>query len=200
MANNVSSSNLNSPLFSPLANPLMDSLRDLSAWLEAEKIPYAIIGGVAVAIVAQPRMTKDIDVAISLDPGRLESFLETASAYNLGPRISDAADFARRQQVVLLQHQPTGINVDLTLAAIEFDYELIARARTGPMNLKVATSEDLIITKAVAHRPRDVADIESILNIEQNVDLERIRHWVGQFAQSLEMPELLEDLEKLLRR
>jgi len=199
MADNASSSNLHRPL----PTPLIDSLRDLAAWLEAEKIPYAIIGGVAVAIVAQPRMTKDIDVAISLDSGRLESFLETASAFHLGPRINDAADFARRQQVVLLEHQPTSINVDLTLAAIEFDYELIARARTlvvGPLNLNVATPEDLIITKAVAHRPRDVADIESILNIEQNVDQERIRHWVRRFAESLEMPELLEDLEKLLPR
>lgn len=187
---------------SDLPSPLIDSLRDLTDWLGTENIPYAIIGGVAVAVVAQPRMTQDIDAAISIVPDRLEGFLQTASAYNLVPRINDAADFARRQQVVLLQHQPTGINIDLSLAAIEFDYELIARARTltiGSLELKVATPEDLIITKAVAHRPRDVADIETILNVEQNLDRERIRHWVGQFAGSLEMPELVEDLEKLLQ-
>lgn len=188
---------------SDLPSPLINSLRDLTDWLGTENIPYAIIGGVAVAVVAQPRMTQDIDAAISIVPDRLEGFLQTASAYNLAPRINDAADFARRQQVVLLQHQPTGINVDLSLAAIEFDYELIARANTvtiGSLNLKVATPEDLIITKAVAHRPRDVADIGTIMNIAQNLDQERIRHWVGQFAESLEMPELVKDLEKLLQR
>lgn len=187
---------------SDLPSPLINSLRDLTDWLGTENIPYAIIGGVAVAVVAQPRMTQDIDAAISIVPDRLEGFLQTASAYNLAPRINDAADFARRQQVVLLQHQPTGINVDLSLAAIEFDYELIARANTvtiGSLNLKVATPEDLIITKAVAHRPRDVADIGTIMNIAQNLDQERIRHWVGQFAESLEMPELVKDLEKLLQ-
>lgn len=187
---------------SDLPSPLINSLRDLTDWLGTENIPYAIIGGVAVAVVAQPRMTQDIDAAISIVPDRLEGFLQTASAYNLAPRINDAADFARRQQVVLLQHQPTGINVDLSLAAIEFDYELIARANTvtiGSLNLKVATPEDLIITKAVAHRPRDVADIETIMNIAKNLDQERIRHWVGQFAESLEMPELVKDLEKLLQ-
>ena len=59
---------------------------------------------------------------------------------------------------------------------------------------------DLVITKAIAHRPRDIADIEAILNIEPNLDFDRIRSWVGQFAEALEMPELLEDLEKLLKR
>ena len=70
----------------------------------------------------------------------------------------------------------------------------------GSLKIKVATPEDLVITKAIAHRPRDIADIESILNIEPNLDFERIRFWVSQFAEALEMPELLEDLEKLLSR
>jgi hypothetical protein len=40
----------------------------------------------------------------------------------------------------------------------------------------------------------------AILNIEQNLDFGRIRFWVGQFADVLEMPELVEGLEKILGR
>lgn len=54
--------------------------------------------------------------------------------------------------------------------------------------------------KAVAHRLRDIADIEAILNVERNLDLARIRYWVSQFAGALEMPELVDDLERVLRR
>ncbi|MGH9752485.1 MAG: hypothetical protein ACREA2_06840 [Blastocatellia bacterium] len=52
----------------------------------------------------------------------------------------------------------------------------------------------------LARQPKDISDIEAILNIERNLDLERIRFWVGQFADVLEMPELMEDLEKILSR
>ncbi|MDQ3010498.1 MAG: nucleotidyltransferase [Acidobacteriota bacterium] len=183
--------------------PLIESLRDLTVWLEAEKIQQVIIGGVAVALIAQPRMTEDIDAVISLDTDLLESFLSTAGSYGFVPRISDAADFARRHRVILLQHQPTGINIDLSCGVLPFEEEMILRARPltiGSLKIKVATPEDLVIMKAVAHRPRDIADIEAILNIEPTLDLERVRRWVSQFAEALEMPELLEDLEKLLRR
>lgn len=186
-----------------LPSPLIESLRDLTAWLEAEKIQQVLIGGVAVAFVAQPRMTEDIDAVISLDTDLLESFLSTAISYGFAPRISDAADFARRRRVILLQHQSTGVNIDLSCSALPFEEEMILRARSltiGSITVRVATPEDLIITKAIAHRPRDIADIEAILNIESNLDFDRIRSWVGQFAEALEMPELLEDLEKLLKR
>ena len=54
--------------------------------------------------------------------------------------------------------------------------------------------------KAIAHRPQDIADIYAILNVVENLDLARVRYWVKEFADVLEMPELLEDLEKMLRR
>lgn len=100
---------------------------------------------------------------ISFDIDLLESFLERAGSYGFAPRITDAADFARRRRIILLQHQSTGVNVDLSCGVLPFENEMIARARElviGSVRIKVASPEDLIITKAVAHRPRDIADIE----------------------------------------
>ncbi len=64
--------------------------------------------------------------------------------------------------------------------------------------MRVATPEDLIITKAVAHRKRDLLDIDNLVSVYPNLDLARIRHWVGQFSAVLESPELIRDLESLL--
>ncbi|MGE0129535.1 MAG: nucleotidyl transferase AbiEii/AbiGii toxin family protein [Blastocatellales bacterium] len=178
-------------------------LKDLLPWLEATQTPYVTIGGIGVSLLAGARATKDIDALLWLDTGDVESFLESGVAYGFAPRISDAADFARSRRVLLLQHQPTGVPVDLSCGALPFENEMIARARTldiGSLKLKVATPEDLVIMKAVAHRPKDITDIEAILSIEQNLDLERIRFWVHQFAEVLEMPGLIEGLEKILRR
>jgi hypothetical protein len=178
-------------------------LRDLLQWLEATQTPYATIGGIGVSLLAGARATKDVDAVLWLDTDQAESFLQTGATYGFVPRISDAADFARARRVLLLQHQPTGITVDLSCGVLPFEHEMIARARTltiGSLRLQVATPEDLIIMKAVAHRPRDIADIEAILNIARDLDLARVRSWVEQFADALDMPELMEDLEKMLRR
>lgn len=178
-------------------------LQDLLRWLEVTQTPYAIIGGVGVSLIAGARATQDVDAVLWLDTDELESFVQSGTPHGFMGRISDAPEFARRNRVILLQHQPTGINVDLSCGTLPFEEEMIARARDlviGSVRIKVASSEDLIITKAVAHRPRDIADIEAILNIEPNLDFERIRFWVSQFAEALEMPELMEDLEKLLSR
>jgi hypothetical protein len=69
---------------------------------------------------------------------------------------------------------------------------------TPELTVQIATPEDLRITKAVAHRKRGLLDIDNLASVYPNLDLARIRHWVGQFAAVLESPELVSDLENLL--
>ncbi len=57
-----------------------------------------------------------------------------------------------------------------------------------------------MIMKAIAHRPRDLVDLEGLLLAHREVDIDRVRSWVGEFAVAATMPELLEDLDKLLGR
>lgn len=59
---------------------------------------------------------------------------------------------------------------------------------------RLPTPEDLIIQKAVAHRPKDLLDIQAIIERHPELDRERIRYWVCEFAKLLEMPELWEDI------
>ncbi len=54
------------------------------------------------------------------------------------------------------------------------------------------------LAEAVAHRKRDLLDIDNLASVYPNLDLDRIRHWVGQFAEVLESPEMVSDLENLL--
>ncbi len=58
--------------------------------------------------------------------------------------------------------------------------------------------KNLIILKAVAHRPKDLADIEAIAISHPNLDKERIRFWVEQFGEALDFPELWNTISKLL--
>jgi hypothetical protein len=89
------------------------------------------------------------------------------------------------------------------VGALPFEEEMITRARrhrVGPISIPLPSPEDLIVTKAIAHRPRDMADIESILEANPRLDESRILDLVREFAAVLEAPELATDLEHLLGR
>ena len=50
-------------------------LKRLAAALESEKIPYMIIGGQAVLLYGEPRLTRDIDVTLGLGTEHLPKLL-----------------------------------------------------------------------------------------------------------------------------
>ncbi len=68
----------------------------------------------------------------------------------------------------------------------------------GVVRVPLPPPEDLIIMKAVAHRPQDLDDIEAIIAAHPKLNLRRVRRWVREFATALSMPEILNDLEVLL--
>ncbi len=182
-------------------SPLLSAVRDLVAWLEAEQVPALVIGGVAAGLLGRPRITRDVDAVVLLEDSRWKSFLAAGGEWGLFPRVEDALGFARRSRVLLLQHRPSGVEVDVSLGALPFEEEAVARATlvdVGELRIPLPTPEDLIIMKAIAHRPNDLADISGLLDAHPKLDWRRIRRWVGEFAEVLEMPEILTDLEKLL--
>jgi hypothetical protein len=183
-------------------DPLLPALRDLETCLRSRKIPHLTIGAVAVCVVARERYTNDLDTLIWVDSGELQSLLAALTIHGFESRISDPIPFAQRTRVLLLRHVKTGIHVDLSCGALPFEEEAIQRGQSvlvGGLTLRVATPEDLIVMKAVANRARDIADIESIVDVCESLDVGRIRRWVQDFAELLEMPEILQKLESILR-
>jgi hypothetical protein len=89
------------------------------------------------------------------------------------------------------------------MGALPFEEHAIARKiskRLGRLTIPLPTPEDLIIMKAVAHRPRDLADIEGIVAGTAKLDLPHIRRWVREFAYAVGPHEIVSDLEKVLRK
>lgn len=64
-----------------------------------------------------------------------------------------------------------------------------------------AWAEDLVIYKAVAWRERDRTDIERLLVLHgRAIDLDRVRRVVREFAEALEDPGRIDELEALIAR
>jgi hypothetical protein len=174
----------------------------MAAALHGAGCDYMVFGGVAIIARGVPRHTDDVDATVWAESLQLAPLLEHLSACEIRPRIDDAAAFARENQVLLLRHQPSDIAIDLTFAWLPFEKEALGRAEVmdlGGVRVPVATPEDLVIYKAVAWRDRDRADIERLMAIwGTRMDLARIRRIVGEFAQALDEPERLKELEPML--
>jgi predicted nucleotidyltransferase len=181
---------------------LFPILSSLTRWFGDQKVEYAIIGGVAIGLVSQPRVTHDVDAVLWLDLDLANDFVESGKPFGFEPRIPNPVEFARNSRVLLLHHQKSNIGIDLSLGVLPFEREMLDRSRemrVRELGLRVATPEDLVILKAVAHRTRDLIDIDNLLNVHRDLDFTRIRYWVRQFADVLESPELVSNLEKLLK-
>jgi len=178
-------------------------LLDLVEWWQSEHVPGLVIGGLAVALLGRPRVTRDVDALVLLAEERWGAFVDAGSAFGFVPRQADALAFAREARVLLLRHQPTGIDVDVALGCLPFEEEAVARAtvvQVAGVSVPLPTPEDLIIMKAVAHRDRDLLDIDGLLAAHLDLDLRRVRRWVRVFADALETPQLYSDLQQRLRR
>jgi hypothetical protein len=181
--------------------PLLAVLRDLTAWLKAGQVPGVVIGGLAASLLGRPRLTRDVDALVLLEESRRADFLHLGTRYGFVPRRTDVLAFARETGVLLLRHQESGLDADIIFGSLPFEKEAVANAawvELGGVGLPLPRPEDLIIMKAVAHRPQDLADIEAILAVHPKLNLRRVRRWVQEFAAALSMPEIVSDLEALL--
>jgi predicted nucleotidyltransferase len=100
-----------------------------------------------------------------------------------------------------LRHVASRTDIDLSLGILPFEFEMVERSsviEVGPIKLRLPTPEDLIILKAVAHRPKDMADIQAIADSHPGLDDGRIRFWVEQFGAALDTPDLWDTISRLL--
>ena len=183
--------------------PLLGPVTAVQQLIDAFNQQGIIIGGIAVSLLGQPRLTADADAMLLVSLDDLPELLRVAQSVGLTPRIPDVIPFAHQSRVVLLKHTTSNIHVDIALGLLPFEVEAVERSqeyRAGDLRLRLPTPEDLIILKAVAHRPKDLLDIAAVAAAHRDLDEQRIAFWVKQFADLLEMPELWDDVDQLLKK
>lgn len=175
-----------------------DPLESLERLLSQFDNQGIIIGGIAVSLLGQARFTEDLDAMVLLSIDEIPHFLEVAEKEGIEPRIAQADDFARRNRVLLLRHTASHTDIDISLGVLPFEQEMVARSQVheidDALKIHLPTPEDLIIMKAIAHRPKDLLDIQGIIRNHPHLDRRRIQDWVTQFADLLEKPELWGDI------
>jgi hypothetical protein len=160
---------------------LWPTLADAVAMLESRGLPSALIGGLAVSLRGQPRMTVDVDLVIHADVGDALQLVRELSATPFEPLFAVVEEVVASAFILPLRHRTTGIRVNLAIGMSGFEREAIRRATrlaVGAGSVAVVTVEDLLVMKALAGRPQDDADMRGL------VDLHR-----GEIDQRLQRPD-----------
>lgn len=168
---------------------VFDAAVEVCSFLEDHRIPYAVLGGVALQHWGEPRTTQDVDIVVML-PSNQEDEILRVLLQRFRPRMADALSFAKRYRVLLIKTSGD-VPVDVALGISGYEEEALQRCSKisfeGRTAIRILSAEDLIIHKCVAGRPRDVEDVERVL-IRQRVNLELryIRSWLRDFAQIID--------------
>lgn len=162
-----------------------------------------LIGGLAVQRWGQPRATQDVDLTV-LAPIGSEARLVDGILARLAPRSATARQFALDRRVLLVTAS-NGVKVDVSLAALKFEHEVLDRAtpwkHVSGVSIDTCSAEDLVIYKLIAARPQDLVDVTGIVQRQgSRLDAERVRYWGREFAELKEDPDLLRPFEDAVGR
>jgi hypothetical protein len=148
-------------------------LARLARSLDGAGIPYMIIGGQAVLLHGEPRLTRGIDLTLECDAGDLNRLLSIAVAADLRPAVSQVEEFVRKTNVLPLKDLSSDIREDMIFSLSPYVAEALRRSIAVPLggtNVHFATAEDLIILKLVEGRPRDLEDVRGVLLRNPGID------------------------------
>jgi len=146
-------------------------------------------------------MTQDIDLSLLTGYGTEGAYVDKLLS-TFESRIDDAKEFALENRVLLLS-ATNGVPIDISLASLPFEEQMIQRAVSFEFDkgccLTVCSPEDLIVLKAFANRSRDWMDVEGIaMRQEGKLDIAYIMEQVAPLAEVKESPEIINKLELLL--
>ncbi len=178
---------------------LITTAQEIQSFCERQKWQFCFIGGLALQMWGEQRLTKDVDLSLFTDFGFEEKFIDLLLE-SFTARRDDAKDFALANRVVLLQTSG-GIGIDISLGGFPFELEMINRAEyekyLPDICLKICTAEDLIVLKAFADRDKDWNDIKTVIIKQKQLDWDYINVLIVPLAEAKYEPEIISKLEKL---
>lgn len=181
---------------------LLQSTAKIQKDLHQAGIRSIVIGGLAVAVWGEPRLTADVDLKIQLNRNEALTLVSLLKPYY---RMLSNNPLETIQKVgFIFVKDASDIRIDLLLADTPFDIQAIERAKKVEMekgtSLIICSPEDMIIYKMISTRPRDREDVVGILvRQKEMLDHSYVLSWLSQFEKALDDSTLLSEYNRLIQ-
>lgn len=160
---------------SPPLNPLVAALHRIAEDLRAAGQEWALIGGLAIGARAEPRTTRDIDLAVAVESdGEAEALVFALQSQGYRTVAAVEQDAVGRLSTVRLLppgEGRSGVLVDLLFASSGIEIEVVRAAENleivAGLTTPVARIGHLMALKVLARddraRPQDLDDLRALL-------------------------------------
>lgn len=193
-------------------SPLRELVRLVAAELELAEINWALIGGLAISALLEPRFTRDVDLAVAVaDDASAESLVLRFRHRGFQIHAVLEQEATGRLATVRLE-TPAGEDgplVDFLFASCGIEPEVAAAAErieiASGISVPVACLGHLLAMKVLARdderRPQDLIDIRNILKAISREELEQARSALTLITERgfHRQKDLLKELDSLIR-
>lgn len=201
---------------------LSECLEKTVALLKKAEITFAVGGGLAASLYRyEPRLTGDVDVVIATGGHDVSVAKKMLQSLGFEPKLIRKADFdggplfaikKKNTPVVMVGGRENknlmGVGVDFLLPVLPWVTDALARGQENQVDfgfglIPVLTVEDVLLTKLYAlqsahNRPKDLDDIQSIMQAAPELDEWYIRIQIEKLGICLTKPKRLLLPEKVV--
>jgi hypothetical protein len=138
--------------------------RDLLKKFNEHRVEYLVIGAYALMYYTVPRYTKDIDVWVN--PTRDNARRVRQALKEFGAPLKDVSerDFTDKELVYQIGIEPNRIDIMMGIGKMRFSTAWKKRRKStyGDVRINILGKSDLIRSKMIAGRPRDLLDASEL--------------------------------------
>lgn len=157
--------------------------------LDSVGVAWCLVGGLAVSVWANPRLTRDVDIAVAVDDDReAEKLIRKLGAgkYRVEEIVEQEALGRLATARLSIEEEPNGVVIDLLFASSGIEAEAVSEALQieifEGLAVPVAPRPHLLVMKLLARddrdRPLDADDIRALLEDAAAEDIERARELI----------------------
>jgi len=171
-------------------------------FLEERGIRTLVIGGLAVIVVGEPRMTADADAVVFVSPTEVDSLIR--EAVEAGFELREDVERRRFEETGTIRFRKGRFQIDLITASLPFEetaYERASFHELFGIRLRFPSPEDLILFKILAGRDKDILDAKGVARRhEGRIDVAYLERTLQPICELAEDASLWNRLEKVLAR
>ena len=146
------------------ANEFDDFCRFAFSFLDRAGTRFLVVGGLAVVVVGEPRITADADAIVFVSQAEAEALIRQAA--EAGFELSEEVERERLAATGTLRFRRGRFQLDLITASLPFEDAAYGRASHHDLfgiRLPFPSPEDLILLKVLAGRDKDLLDAAGVV-------------------------------------
>lgn len=135
--------------------------------LERAGLSYAVVGGIAVGVHGEPRVTRDLDfvIAVATDAEAEDAVRVLQGAGYIVESLFEN-ETGRISEVRMLHKKTPGVFVDFIFHNSRVEAEIVSASTVVPIagvpGVRVASRTYLLAMKVLASRPKDLPDLQHL--------------------------------------